>query len=147
MAEGQELTRDLILEKIGISKEYNSFELQAAIATRNLAKAIRITDYFVSNPKSAALIPNLAMLFGYFTKLLHIHENPGVRDDDLARKLGIHPYIFKEYRAASARYNKAQVLAALHHIRVADGQAKGIDAGDKGELAIYWELLINLVGS
>ena len=144
---GQELSREIILEKIGISKEYNSFELQHAIATRNLAKAIRITDYFVANPKSAALIPNLAMLFGYFTKLLSIHDSPGVRDDELAKKLGIHPYIFKEYRAAASRYSKAQVLSALHHIRVADGRAKGIEAGEKGELAIYRELLISLMQS
>jgi len=145
MKEGQELSRELILEKVGISKEYNVFELQNAIATRNLAKAIRITDYFVANPKSAALIPNLSLLFNYFSKLLHIHDHPGMKDDELARKLGIHPYIFKEYRAAAGRFHKAQVIAALHHIRVADGMAKGIDAGEKDEQAIYRELLIHIL--
>jgi DNA polymerase-3 subunit delta len=145
MKEGQELSREVILEKIGISKEYNIFELQNAIATRNLAKAIRITDYFVANPKSAALIPNLSLLFNYFSKLLHIHDNPGMKDDELARKLGIHPYIFKEYRAAAGRFSKDRVLAAMHHIRVADGMAKGIEAGEKGEQAIYRELLIHIL--
>ena len=147
MKEGQELSRELILEKIGISKEYNIFELQNAIATRNLAKAIRITDYFVANPKSAALIPTLAMLFGYFSKLLLIHDSPGVRDEELAKKLGIHPYIFKEYRAAAGRFSKDQVVSAMHHIRVADGMAKGIEAGEKNELAIYRELLIQVLRS
>ena len=147
MKEGQELSRELILEKIGISKEYNIFELQNAIATRNLAKAIRITDYFVANPKSAALIPTLAMLFGYFSKLLLIHDSPGIRDEELAKKLGIHPYIFKEYRAAAGRFTKDQVLSAMHHIRVADGMAKGIDSGEKNELAIYRELLIQVLRS
>jgi DNA polymerase-3 subunit delta len=145
MKEGQELSRELILEKIGISKEYNVFELQSAIATRNLAKAIRITDYFIANPKSAALIPNLALLFGYFSKLLQIHDHPGVRDDELARKLGIHPYIFKEYRAAAGRFSKNQVLSAMHQIRLADGMAKGLEAGEKDERAIYRELLIQIL--
>jgi DNA polymerase-3 subunit delta len=144
MQESQSLSRALVLEKVGISKEFNAFELQNALATRNLAKALQITDYFVANPKSAALIPNLAMLFGYFSKLLHIHENQSLRDEELAKQLGIHPYIFKEYRAAAGRYNRQQVLSALHHIRVADGQSKGIDRGEMNEKAVYRELLIRI---
>lgn len=144
MQEGQSLSRALVLEKVGISKEFNAFEFQNALATRNLTKALQITDYFVANPKSAALIPNMAMLFNYFSKLLHIHENPGRRDDELARQLGIHPYIFKEYRAAAGRYNKQQVVSAMHQIRIADGRSKGINRGEMDEKAIYRELLIRL---
>ena len=145
MKEGQELSREIILEKIGISKEYNTFELQNAIATRNLARALRITDYFVANPKAAAMIPNLAMMYNFFSKLLMIHDSPGIRDEDLAGKIGVHPYVFKEYRSAAGRFNKVQVIQAMHHIRVADGQAKGIESGEKDEKAIYRELLINLL--
>jgi DNA polymerase-3 subunit delta len=145
MKEGETLTRALVLEKIGISKEYNSFELQNALATRNLAKALRITDYFVSNPKAAALIPNLALLFGFFSKLLFIHENPGIRDDELAKNLGVHPFIFKEYRAAAGKFSKPQVVAALHQIRIADGKSKGIDRGDQDDRAIYREMLIRIL--
>ena len=145
MQEGQTLTRNLVLEKVGISREFNGFELQNALASRNMAKAIRITDYFVANPKAAPMIPNLAMLFNYFSKLLHIHENPGQRDDELAKNLGINPYIFKEYRSAAGRYNKNQVLHALHQIRLADGLSKGLDRGEKDDKALYRELLIQIM--
>ena len=144
MQEGQLLTRALVMEKIGISKEFNPFEFQQALASKNFAKALRISDYFVANPKASALIPNLAILYSFFSKLLVFHENQGLRDDELAKKMGVTPYFLKDYRSAAQRYNKAQVIAAMRQIRVADGKAKGLDRGDADDKAIYRELIIRM---
>lgn len=143
---GSELTRELIHEKIGISKEFNTFEFQQALATRNTAKALQIAQYFVSNPRSSALIPNLATLFSFFTKVLltHIHLGKGAADRELAQVLGVNPFFVKDYKAAAQRFSLPRVLEIIHQIRMADGYSKGIDSGSRDEPAIYKDLIIQI---
>lgn len=145
LPEGAEITRELVYEKIGISKEFNVFEFQNALATRNLAKSLQIADYFLANPKSTSLIQVLALLFTYFTKVLQTHVNASMADKDLATILGVNPFFVKDYRSAKSRFTQAQILHVLHHIRLADGYSKGIDAGDRGEEAIYKDLILQIV--
>lgn len=145
LQEGQVLTKAQVMEKVGISKEFNVFEFQNAVAAKNLGKALRISDYFVANPKASSLIPNMAILFSFFSKLLVFHESPGLREDELAKKLGVAPFFLKDYRTAAQRYSKASVISALHHIRLADGKAKGLDRGEADDKAIYRDLLIGIV--
>lgn len=147
LPEGSELTRELIHQKIGISKEFNGIEFQNALATRNMAKALQIAQYFVSNPKAANIIPNMALLFNFFTKVLLATRNSRLGDADLAKKLGVNPFFVKDYKAASRRFGEGQLLHILHQIRLADGYAKGIDAGNRTDESIYKDLILQIIRS
>jgi DNA polymerase-3 subunit delta len=146
LPEGSEITKDIIHEKIGISKEFNGIEFQQALATRNMAKALQIAQYFVANPKASNLIPNLSLLFNFFLKVLIVHTNPKAGNDELARLLGLRSEFFlKDYKAAKNLFSYAQVLHVLHQIRLADGYSKGIDSGQREEESIYKDLILQIV--
>lgn len=146
LPEGAELRTELIHEKIGISKEFNGFEFQRALATRNLTKSIQIAQYFVANPKAQNIIPTLALLFGFFTKVLQIHMNKGMSDDALAKTIGLKSsFMLKDYQAAARLFSGPQLINIIHQIRLADGYSKGIDSGDRDEDSIYKDLIFQIV--
>lgn len=143
---GTELTTQLIYEKIGVSKEFNAFEFQQALAQKNMKKALQIAQYFVANPKASNIIPNLALLFNYFVKLLLIQQAPsGISQQELAAKARIEPYLMKDYQAAARRFTVAQLRNIIHQIRLADGYSKGIDAGSRDTESIYKDLIFQIV--
>ena len=113
LAANAELTKEIIHEKIGISKDFNGIEFQNAVATKNLAKAIQIARYFVSNPRSSNIIPNLALLFSYFIKVLQVIKNPTLNDNELATRIGVNPFFVKDYKSAGKRFSerKASIRA------------------------------------
>ena len=143
---GSEITKETIHEKIGISKDFNVFEFQKALTTRNLAKSIQIAQYFVANPKAPNIIPNLALVFGFFVKLLLVHANTNVGDEEMAKILGLRSsFMLKDYKAAKSRFNWQQTMHIIHQIRLADGYSKGIDSGDREVEAIYKDLILQIV--
>ena len=144
LPEGKELTREVIHEKIGISKEFNVFEFQNALATRNRAKSLQIADYFVAKPKSTSPIQATSMLFTFFVKVLQVHIHSTLPDKDLAGILGVNPFFVKDYKSAKNRFTVPQLLHVLHQIRLADGYSKGIDSGDREDGAIYKDLILQI---
>jgi DNA polymerase-3 subunit delta len=145
---GAEISKETIHEKIGISKEFNAFEFQNALASRNLMKSIQIAQYFVANPKASNIIPNLALLFNFFVRVLQIHANPNAGDEQLAKLLGLRSsFMLKDYKIAKSRFNTRQTLHIIHQLRLADGFAKGIDSGDRDMEAIYKDLILQIVRS
>lgn len=143
---GAEISKETIHEKIGISKEFNAFEFQNALASRNLMKSIQIAQYFVANPKASNIIPNLALLFNFFVRVLQIHANPNAGDEQLAKLLGLRSsFMLKDYKIAKSRFNTRQTLHIIHQLRLADGFAKGIDSGDRDMEAIYKDLILQIV--
>jgi len=145
---GAEISKETIHEKIGISKEFNAFEFQNALASRNLMKSIQIAQYFVANPKASNIIPNLALLFNFFVRVLQIHANPNAGDEHLAKLLGLRSsFMLKDYKIGKSRFNTRQTLHIIHQIRLADGFAKGIDSGERDMEAIYKDLILQIVRS
>ena len=134
--ERTEITPELIDKYVGISKDYNSFELQRAIAQHDVLKAVKITNYFGDNPKTNPILPILAVLFSFFSKLLIVHQNSGANDKVLASKLKVNPFFIREYLSASKYYSVSKVVSNIGHIRTADLSAKGVNTGniDQGEL-------------
>lgn len=122
------ITDEEVARYVGISKEYNSFELQSAIARRDILKANKIVNHFAANPKNNPAIPVIALLFGYFTKLLLVHESPDKSKQAIAGLLGINPYFAEEYIAAARMYTREKAIQAVHLIYQADCRAKGIDS-------------------
>jgi DNA polymerase III subunit delta len=135
-----------MIEKfVGISKDYNVFELQNAIAQRDRGKAFKILAYWEANPKKQPLIPTIAMLFGYFVKLLLATQEKDKSDQNLAKVLKINPYIVKDYKLALQNYNSPQLLETIRLLRMADLQTKGIIAGGGEESEILREFIFKIL--
>lgn len=139
---GQAIDEELVQRLVGISKEYNIFELQKALVQRDVLRANRILGYFAANPKANPLIPNLTLLFGFFSKLLVLHQAGPNPPDGVFKSLGIvNSFAQKEYQQALKAYPAARVIDLIHLIRRADAQSKGIESGSMDEGEILRELV------
>ncbi len=139
------INEDLVYKNIGISKEYNVFELQKALVYKNVLKANQIVNYFKSDPKSNPIIPIIANIFSFYTKLLLVHKSPDKSDRHLASLLGVNPYFVKEYLMAARNYPLAKVVDNIRHLKIADMKSKGIDYPRQTEGEILKELVFNLL--
>lgn len=128
LKEGTEINEDIVTKYVGISKEFNTFELQEAIAKKNNYKANQIVHYFVANLKANPIIPVIALLFGFFTKILLVHKSPDKSKSGLASLLGVNPFFVDNYLQASNHYPLAKVIRIIEYLRQADLQSKGIDS-------------------
>lgn len=134
-----------VYKNIGISKEYNVFELQKALSYRNVLKANEIIHYFQSDPKSNPIIPIIANIFAFFNKLLLVHHSQNKSDKHLASLLGVHPYFVKEYMMAAKNYPLNKVIQNIRYVKVADMKSKGIDYPTQSEGEILKELVFTLL--
>jgi DNA polymerase-3 subunit delta len=138
---GQAIDEDLVQRMVGISKEYNIFELQRALVTRDVLKANRILTHFAANPKANPLIPNLTLLFNFFTRLLMLHQAGNNPSDSDMQKMGINKFAQKEYQLAQRQFSPERTMDLIHLIRRADAQSKGIESGSMDEGEILRELV------
>jgi DNA polymerase III subunit delta len=130
------ITTSLIEKNIGISKDYNNFELQKAIAERNILKANMIVRYFADNPKENPINLTISSLFGYFSKLLTYHYLEDKDKNNVAAVLKINPFFVREYEISAAKYNASKTFEIISLLRTYDLRSKGYsDPGtDPGDL-------------
>ncbi len=111
------ITEDDIENYIGVSKEFNVFELQTAIAQKDLAKAIRIIRYFEANPKAGPIQMILPALYNFFSKVFMIFSVPNPDEKSVATALGVNPYFVRDYLGAARKYDYSgveKILLLLH---------------------------------
>ncbi|HNR47644.1 MAG TPA: DNA polymerase III subunit delta [Bacteroidia bacterium] len=125
------ITTNDIQEHIGISKEYNVFELQNALGVKNVLKANHIINYFEANPKNNPFPLLIASLFAYFNKLLIIHFTEDKSPGSLAAATGINPYVVKEYIQAARYYPAAKLEQIIGWLREYDLKSKGVGSSDQ----------------
>lgn len=116
-----------IEENIGISKDYNVFELVNAIGTRDIHKANQIVDYFDHNPKAGSIIMVISNLFNHFSRLMKIHFLPNKSRDAIAGAIRVHPFVAGELLNSTKIYNPkkiATIIAVLHEY---DLKSKGVN--------------------
>ncbi|GHE73535.1 MULTISPECIES: DNA polymerase III subunit delta [Roseivirga] len=142
---GEEITPAHIQKYVGINKDYNVFELQKAISTGDVLKANRIVNYFSANIRANSIIPMIAVLYSYYTKLLLLHSAKDKSDSGLARAMGLPPFVVKEYKVAANRYPLQKVMQCISHLREADLRSKGVDSGSMPEEEILRELVFKLM--
>ena len=140
-----QLDAALIQKYVGISKEYNVFELQKALTVRDVVKANKIVQYFESNPKNHPVIPMVAMLFGFYSKLLLIHHSGERSEGGVAKLLKINPFFAKEYLLALQKYSLPVVIRNISFLRQADLQSKGVDSGGMTDGQLLKELVFKLM--
>jgi DNA polymerase-3 subunit delta len=124
------ITTTLIEKNIGISKDYNNFELQKAIGEKNILKANMIVHYFADNPKDNPITLSIASLFGFFSKLLTFHYLTDKSKNNVASVLKINPFFVKEYENSASKYNVAKTVQIISFLRTYDMKSKGY--GDPG---------------
>jgi DNA polymerase-3 subunit delta len=123
------ITPELIERNVGISKDFNNFELQSAIANKQILKTNRIAHYFERNPKNHPIQTTLPVLFNYFSNLLICHYSQDKSEAGLMKTLGLrYPIQVKDYQTGLRNFNAMKVFHIIHEIRLADARSKGIGA-------------------
>jgi len=133
-----------IEENIGISKDFNNFELKKAIGEKNVLKANRIINYFVENPKKNPTVMTISLLNGFFTKLLLFHGLKDKSKNSVAKALGVSTYFVDEYFLAARNFPMRKVAQVIAALRDADVKSKGVGANQTQE-DILKELLFKIL--
>ena len=140
VSKNQEIGTKEVQDNIGISKDYNVFELQNALARKDVFKANQIVNYFEANPKANPMVLVMGNLASYFTKILKYHYV--VDKSQLARELGVSPYFVKDYDLAARNYNYGKTLEVISLLRAYDLKSKGVDSTGNTE---HGELMRELI--
>lgn len=138
------ITPEIVEENIGISKEFNNFELQNAIINKDIYKANRIINYFAQNPKKNPIQMTLALLFGFFSNLMMAYYAPDRSERGVGEFLGIR-WGVGDYIRAMQNYRALHVMEILHLIRLADAQSKGAEGAVVSDGEIMRELLYKIM--
>jgi len=141
----EQITPEIVEENIGISKDFNNFELQNAIGARDLKKAFGIVQYFAHNPKNHPLVITIALMYSFFSKLLIYHS---LTDKSVAASaLGVSPYFVKDYQTASRNFPMKKISAIIASIREVDMKSKGVGAANLPQGELLKELLTKIFDS
>jgi DNA polymerase-3 subunit delta len=119
------ITSALIEKNIGISKDYNNFELQKAVGEKNVMKANMIVHYFAANQKDNPLTLTIASLFSYFSKLLTYHYLTDKSKNNAASVLKINPFFVKDYETSAGKYSASKTVQIISLLRTYDMKSKG----------------------
>lgn len=121
---GDVITEDIIEQNIGISKEYNVFELQSAIGRRNVVQCNRIVNHFAANPKDNPIQMVLPSLYGYFIKIMLYHQLAD--KSQAASALKVNPFFVKDYAVAAQNYTLGKLASCIGYLYDADLRSKGV---------------------
>lgn len=134
----------LVERNIGISKDYNIMELQAALIRGDVQKANQITQYFASS-KDHPIIRELAPLFNFFSNLLMYHYMADKSQANVAKELGVNPYFVKDYVAAAKRYPAGKTFLIIGYIRETDARSKGVNNPSAKDADLWKELIYRIL--
>ncbi len=126
LSPGYEIDPKTIEENIGISKDYNVFELNSALGERNVLKANRIILHFGRNEKSNPIVMILPAMYRFFSQLLLYHTVKTLSNREIAAKLGVNPFFVSDYQKAAKNYSIKKIARVISSLRKADLQSKGI---------------------
>jgi len=122
----KKITASLVEKNIGISKDFNNFELYKAMARKEILKANRIVQYFCDNPKNNPLTVTMASLYFFFSKVLLYHHTKDKSSRNIAVSLKINPYFIKDYEQAARNYPPEKTIQIISYLREYDRKSKGV---------------------
>lgn len=124
------ITPELVERNVGISKDYNNYELLNAIVTKDVAKATRIVGYFEQNPKNNPLIVTISVLFNFFANLMLCYYSPDKSESGIMKELNLRSsFQARDYTIAMRTYNAFKCIDIIALIRLYDARSKGIGSG------------------
>ena len=140
------VTPELIEHNIGISKDYNNFELRSALVEKDVLKANKIIKYFEENPKTNPIQMTLSLLFGFFSNLMLAYYAPEKTEQGIAAFLGLKsPWQSREYMIAMRRYSGVKTMEIIGEIRYADAMSKGVGNSSLSNAEILKELIFKIL--
>jgi DNA polymerase III subunit delta len=142
---GESITAERVMSQVGVSKEYNIFELQKAVIQKDALMATKIVNYFESNPKKNPIIPIIAYLFSFFSKLLIASQASDKSEKGLASELKVSPYAVRDYSMALRQYPLSRIIDNIAYIKEADLKSKGVNTGSGGDAQVIRELVWRLM--
>jgi len=145
LPKGSKITPELIEENIGISKDFNNFELTKAIGIKDEVKAQRIVAYFAQNSKNHPIILTTAQLNSFFSKLLRYHALKDKSQYAAGSALGVSPFFVKDYSFAAQKYSMKKASQAIALIREVDMKSKGVNSNQIPPGDLLKELLVKLM--
>lgn len=145
LPKNSEITPKDIEEHIGISKDYNNFELKKAIGERNVLKATKIITYFAQNPKDNPFVLTVTLLNSFFSQLLQYHGLTDHSPKNVASALRINPYFVGEFQTASKNYPMKKVSQIISYLREMDLKGKGVGAVNVNQADLLKELLVKIL--
>ena len=143
--EGTTISPEIIEENIGISKDFNNFELRKAIGEKDSLKAHRIVNYFAQNPKDNPMVVTISLLFSYFSQILQYHGLSDKSKGSVAKQLKVNPYFVSDYVAAARNYPMKKVSYAISLLQETDVKSKGVGAANVPQGDLLKELLVKIM--
>ena len=140
-----EISVEQVQTNIGISKDYNVFELQTAIGKKEVLKANRIINFFAANEKDHPMIVTVISLYGYFCKLLTFHFLTDKSKGSIASALGVHPFFASDYERAAKNFTIGKLKSIFGVLREYDLKSKGVDRGSATEGELLKELMFKIL--
>lgn len=134
----------LVERNIGISKDFNVFELQSALIAGDVVKANRITQYF-ANSKDHPMIKELGILYGFFANLMVYHYLPDKSDRVAGPAMGVAPYFVKDYAAAARRFSAGKTFVIIGYLRDIDARLRGINNPSAKDADLWKELIYKIL--
>jgi DNA polymerase-3 subunit delta len=141
----QKISADIIEKNIGFSKDYNNFELQKALATKDVLKANRIILHFAKNPNDNPFVLTVSSLYSYFIKVFKYHFLPDKSKSAVASALKINPYFTAEYEAAARKYPPAKLVKIIEWLREYDLKSKGVGSYSASHGDLLRELVFKII--
>lgn len=145
LPEKKEITPEEVEEHIGISKDYNNFELKKAIGERDILKATKIVTYFSQNPKDNPFVLTISLLHSFFSQLLQYHGLSDHTPKNVASALKINPYFVGEYQTAAKNFPMKRVSQIIANLRELDLKGKGVNATSVEQSDLLKELLYKIL--
>ena len=144
LPQGTQITPEHIEENIGISKDFNNFELRKAVGEKDTLKAFRIAKYFADNPKDNPMIVTVSLLFNFFSQVLQVHGLKDKSPRSVASAIKVNPYFVNEYLTAARNYPMKKVSAVVTNLRTYDVKSKGVGANAVPQGDLLKELLVSI---
>jgi DNA polymerase-3 subunit delta len=139
----EQISAQTIEKNIGISKDYNNFELLNALANKDVKKAFGIIQYFAQDPKNHPTVVTVSTIFGFFSKVMKYHALPN--KSQAPKALGVHPFFIKDYEVAARNYPMRRISIIISSIREIDVKSKGV-GGNLTQGDLLKELLVSVIG-
>ncbi len=143
--EGTTITPEHIEQNVGISKDFNSFELTKAIGTLDVFKANQIVNYFAKNEKEHPLVMVVSLLYGFFTNVLTYHYTTDKSRNNIAAQLKINPFFVSEYTLTAKNYSIKKAVKVIKYLREYDLKSKGVNSSSVAGGELMKELVFKIM--
>ena len=145
LEKGESITPKIIEENIGISKDFNIFELQNALGTKDILKANRIIKHFTENPKNHPFVLTISSLFSYFQKIMIYQNLKDKSNKNAASELGVNPFFISQYQTAAKNYSMSKLFKIFTYLKENDLKSKGIGNPSTPEGELLKELTFKIL--